>query len=244
LSTKQFEQLDGALVVQIVRLREELRMDKEAIGPSGHDNVLAVALSSTGNDLVSDLAAFHAGHLGAKLADMTLVLGGERVPAHKAILAARCSYFRAMYNSGLLESRTNELRVSIGNLVPSVQSLGALLRYIYFGDGIIAPENAMYLLPASDFYGFSNSRLQVLCRQSLEMNVSVGNVFGILEAADSIGAAEMKRHALHLIVKDFSVVAKQPEMRRLSRELLLEVIDAVATQMAGKSKPHIESTSI
>jgi hypothetical protein len=40
------------------------------------------------------------GTVGREFADVTLVLGTETVLAHKAILAARASYFRAMFRSG------------------------------------------------------------------------------------------------------------------------------------------------
>lgn len=40
----------------------------------------------------------------------------------------------------------------------------------------------------------------------------------------------MKKHALHLIVQRFSSVAKLPQIRQLSKELLLEIIDTLACQ--------------
>lgn len=36
---------------------------------------------------------------GKEFCDITLMLDGEAVPAHKSILAARCSYFEAMFRS-------------------------------------------------------------------------------------------------------------------------------------------------
>lgn len=60
------------------------------------------------------------------------------------------------------------------------------------------------------------------------MNVSFENVVEILEAAHRIGAADMKKHALDLVVGHFVKVAKSPNLRRLSRDLLLEILDAIA----------------
>lgn len=42
------------------------------------------------------------------------------------------------------------------------------------------------------------------------------------------GAGDMKRHALDLIVHRFTTVAKLPQLRQLSKELLLEIIDTLA----------------
>lgn len=38
----------------------------------------------------------------------------------------------------------------------------------------------------------------------------------------------MKKHALDLVVGHFVKVAKSPNLRRLSRDLLLEILDAIA----------------
>ena len=40
---------------------------------------------------------------GAEFCDITLLLGGQPISAHKPILAARCSYFEAMFRSFMPE---------------------------------------------------------------------------------------------------------------------------------------------
>ena len=44
--------------------------------------------------------------IGHDFCDITLLLDGTRIPAHKAILAARCSYFEAMFRSFMPEDHT------------------------------------------------------------------------------------------------------------------------------------------
>lgn len=91
-------------------------------------------------------------------------------------------------------------------MVPSSQAFDSLLRYIYFGDVTMPPEDSLYLFSAPYFYGFTNNRLQAYCKHNLEMNVSFENVVQILEAADRIQAVDMKKHALNIIVHHFSKV--------------------------------------
>ena len=43
---------------------------------------------------------------GGDFCDITLMLDGTPLPAHKAILAARCSYFEAMFRSFMPEDST------------------------------------------------------------------------------------------------------------------------------------------
>lgn len=107
-----------------------------------------------------------------------------------------------------------------------------VLRYIYYGDVAMPPEDSLYLFSAPFFYGFTNNRLQAFCKQNLEMNVTFENVIQILEAADRMQAIDMKKYALSMIVHHFAKVAKLPKMRMLSRELILDVLEALADDMS------------
>lgn len=89
------------------------------------------------------------------------------------------------------------------------------------------------------------------------MNVTFENVIQILEAADRIQATDMKKYALNLIVHHFSKVpnyrsmsvslifkcasvslrciallqvARLPKLKQLSRELLLDILEALADE--------------
>lgn len=101
----------------------------------------------------------------------------------------------------------------------------------------------MYLFSAPYFYGFTNNRLQAFCKQNLEMNVSFENVIQILEAADKMNALDMKKYALNMIVHHFPKVARLPRMRTLSKDLILEVMEALADDM-GDSKICQDMSSV
>lgn len=76
--------------------------------------------------------------------------------------------------------------------------------------------------------GLTNNRLQAFCKHNLEHNIHVQNVLQILEASDKMNVPDIKKYALSMIVRDFSQVARLPKMQNLSRDLLLEVIEAMA----------------
>ncbi|KAK2169086.1 hypothetical protein LSH36_12g10021 [Paralvinella palmiformis] len=217
IMSQEFETLDRVLMVQIVRRRQmpSVRPPSETV----HFDVVNC------NTLEKDMKSFLMG-TGGEFCDITLMLDGTPIPAHKAVLAARCSYFEAMFRSFM--PADNKVKIIIGEMVPSHQAFDSLLRYIYYGDVYMPPEDSLYLFSAPYFYGFANNRLQAYCKHNLEMNVSVQNVIQILEAADRIQATDMKKHALNIIVQNFSKVARQPAIRRLSRELLLDIVDVVA----------------
>ena len=113
-------------------------------------------------------------------------------------------------------------------IYPYRQSVNSLLRYIYYGEVRMPPEDSLYLFTAPSFYIFANNRLQVFCKHNLERNVTVNNVVQILEAADKSGTHDMKRYALNMCVKHYDKVARQPKLKTLSKELLLDILQALA----------------
>lgn len=221
--SREFETIEQPLMVEIIR-RHQLPPVKCPSEPHIQNFMI--------NSLEYDMDIYLKGQ-GSEFCDLTLLLDGAIIPVHKAVLAARCSYFEAMFRSFMPEDHT--VNIAIGEMIPSRQAFDSLLRYIYYGDVSMPPEDSLYLFSAPYFYGFTNNRLQAYCKHNLEMNVSVENVVQILEAADSIQAQEMKKHALGIIVQNFAKVATLPQIRRLSRDLLLDIIDSLATNRAESS---------
>lgn len=69
------------------------------------------------------------------------------------------------------------------------------------------------------------------------------NVLQILEASDKMNVPDIKKYALSMIVRDYSQVARLPKINDLSRELLLEIIEAMADVLAEIRFSH-DLTSI
>ncbi|XP_021777085.1 leucine-zipper-like transcriptional regulator 1 isoform X4 [Papio anubis] len=217
---KEFERLSSPLIVEIVRRKQQPPPRTPSDQPV-----------DIGTSLIQDMKAYLEG-AGAEFCDITLLLDGHPRPAHKAILAARSSYFEAMFRSFMPED--GQVNISIGEMVPSRQAFESMLRYIYYGEVNMPPEDSLYLFAAPYYYGFYNNRLQAYCKQNLEMNVTVQNVLQILEAADKTQALDMKRHCLHIIVHQFTKVSKLPTLRSLSQQLLLDIIDSLASHISDK----------
>lgn len=62
--------------------------------------------------------------------DLTLVVGGERIPVHKSVLSAGSPYFKAMFSGGFEESAENELTL---HDVTSPRAFKSIIRFIYTG---------------------------------------------------------------------------------------------------------------
>ncbi|XP_054836083.1 leucine-zipper-like transcriptional regulator 1 isoform X1 [Eublepharis macularius] len=224
---KEFEHLSSSLIVEIVRRKQQPPLRTHSDQPL-----------DIGTSLIQDMKAYLEG-AGLEFCDIILLLDGQPRAAHKAILAARSSYFEAMFRSFMPED--GQVNISIGEMVPSKQAFESMLRYIYYGEVNMPPEDSLYLFAAPYYYGFYNNRLQAYCKQNLEMNVTVENVLQILEAADKTQALDMKRHCLHIIVHQFTKVSKLPNLRSLSQPLLLDIIESLANHISDKQCAELGS---
>ncbi|KAL0270801.1 UNVERIFIED_CONTAM: hypothetical protein PYX00_008093 [Menopon gallinae] len=168
--TKEFENVEKELMVDIIRRRQTWPQ----IRP------LEPHFDNVGTSLEEDMEAYLKSE-GKEFCDIILKLENTQIPAHKAILAARCSYFQAMFRSFMPADKI--VNIQIGDIVPSHQAFDSLLRYIYY-------------------------------------------------AADSMSANDMKKYALRIIVQNFSKVARLSRIKTLSRELLLDILEALAVEMS------------
>ncbi len=218
-----FETLDRALMIQIIR-KQQFRSRPTSPDPHAEgDHALPSSLQD-------DLRDFLLTDTGRPFTDISLRVGTEVVLAHKAILAARCSYFEALFRSFMPEN--HEVEITFGKNLPTLQAFLSLLKYVYYGEVCMPPEDSLYIFSAPNFFGFRNSGLHSHCKASLEKDVNEGNVLTMLEAADDIHLQVMKQHCLKMISKDFPSIVRQPYFRNLPRELLLDILDVLATKMS------------
>ena len=223
IMSSTFETLDPSLMVQIIR-RQQFR--SRPTSPDSH---------STDDDiqpppsLQDDLRDFLVSEVGRDFTDVTLRVGDQVVHAHKAILAARCSYFEALFRSFMPENQ--EVKITFGKAVPSFPAFLSLLRFLYYGEVRMPPEDSLYIFSAPNFFGFTNLRLHNYCKASLEKDVSKENVLTMLEVSDKIHVRTMKNRCLDMIARKFPEMVEQPYFRNLKRELLLDILDILALRM-------------
>ena len=111
--------------------------------------------------------------------DVTFVVQGESIKAHKSILAVRSQYFQRMFESDVEENITDEVKVP--DIEPEV--FRGLLQFLYSG---LAPKNvadkAFELLLAADKYGVDG--LIKICED--KASIHLGNVVDLLLVADGV----------------------------------------------------------
>ena len=125
----------------------------------------------------------------ASHADVVLVSAeGERISAHKAILAARSPVFRAMFTHDMLENREHEVKLED---VASA-TIQAMLRHIYTNELPSAAdamawhcrwEDVAQLLELADRFGLEE--LKAACGRVLGTCVHADNALALLRLADA-----------------------------------------------------------
>ena len=155
-----------------------------------------------------------------KFSDISLVVEGKAIPAHKVFLC-RSKYFSAMFSHNMKESASTEVRLS--NI--SYNSMLTVLKYLYTDQVEVTLDNAQELLFAADM--FCIERLKKLCEQKILDSIDVENAASILEASDAHGASNLREASLRFILTNFDRVSKTHsfnEMARANIELVLEIL--------------------
>merc|ERR1712007_238976 len=160
--------------------------------------------------------------------DITFIVQGQRIYAHKAILVAQCEHFRAMFTGGrFVESSQHEIEIP---------------QWLYTGHTPreLSAAHLTEVLGLADHYTLDG--LKHVCENVLVHSVEIENVCALLRHADQYMAHELKRYCLAFILKNFDQVAYTQSFDELSKMpvLLLEVTRAAAT----KGKDKLEGTGM
>ncbi|XP_073977102.1 kelch like ECH associated protein 1 [Rhodnius prolixus] len=152
------------------------------------------------------------------LTDVTLVVGSERMEAHKVVLAAASPYFKAMFTGGLRESHSPT--VTLHGVCPTVMS--RLLSFIYTGDIHITELAVCQLLPAAAMFQIADA-IKACC-MFLQRQLSPVNAIGIASFAEQHGCRELLAKSNEYIMQHFAQVCQEEEFLQLSPKQLIELI--------------------
>ncbi|XP_028993334.1 kelch-like protein 6 [Betta splendens] len=154
-----------------------------------------------------------------ELTDVTLRVQGHDFPCHRAVLAAASEYFRAMFCSGLKESR--EECVEMKGLDSG--TMRALLEYTYTSRALLTHANVQRVLEAASQFQFL--RVVDACAGFLNKSLHLENCVGILNLAESHALSALKTRAQDFITSEFSKVAQQQDFLELPAGSLEAVLE-------------------
>ena len=161
------------------------------------------------------------------LTDYTLVCAGESLKVHRAVLAARSEYWRALLTSGMVEAVKDSSEVLAVNL----PTLRLFLEFVYTGRVAekLEPKQMELLLEAADFYGVYSLKEQ--CEEGLIASLEPSNLMDRLVLGDTFSASNLRRVAKQMLTQNMDWLVQMPDWKKKLEErigLALEVMDDLA----------------
>ncbi|KAL4657164.1 kelch repeat and BTB domain-containing protein 2 [Arapaima gigas] len=154
------------------------------------------------------------------LTDVVLVVEDAEIPCHKMVLATCSSYFRAMFTSGLSESKQSHIHLQ--NMDPA--TLRIIITYAYTGNLAITDSTVEPLYETACFLQVEDVLLR--CREYLVKKINVDNCVRMLSIGDLFCCAELKQSAKRMVEHKFAAVYRQEAFLQLSHELLVDVLSS------------------
>jgi speckle-type POZ protein len=149
-------------------------------------------------------------------ADVTFVLEGDEVKAHRNVLAARSPTFKAMFTSGLSESISG----AVVRLSGKKSTFEAMLKYIY-SDQVSIPDvdAAIDLLAMAEEYflpGLKSECADVLMGKYLTEDTAVS----LFQVASMFRAAVLKEKCAEFILRNTASI----NLADLGKDMLAELL--------------------
>ena len=146
--------------------------------------------------------------------DVTFVVEGRRFSAHKAVLACRCEYFRALLFNGMRET-SSDLEIKLDNV--NADAFEALLQYAYTGcldfNGAKL-ETCIEILGLSNQYGYQ--LLEKALSFHLESSLTVENCCRLYDVALFYSQDSLIDSCIDFIDRNSSKIADHPSFLTLT----------------------------
>ena len=171
---------------------------------------------------VTDMVALLA---DPQFCDVSFSVGDATITAHRALLAGRSSYFRAMMASGFQEGHADT--VIIRDTTPA--AFRSLLHYVY-SDQLLTDDSSVVDLMRKA-HEVTLARLVELCLDYCRARLAPPNAVDWLTQADAYGLDELRRVALAYVRANFRRIrtVARDSIRALAERphLMLEVVDSI-----------------
>ncbi|CAF0825285.1 unnamed protein product [Brachionus calyciflorus] len=156
--------------------------------------------------------------LNKLLCDIILRVGDEEFYCHKCVLASISSYFNAMFNLELVESKQS--KISLNGIEPNTMRL--IIDYAYTSNLNINENNVQALLSSANL--FDIKPLREACCRFMEWKMDDQNCIGVYCFSDTHCCIELKEIAFKYILRNFTGVVKHEEFLGLTAPKLIDII--------------------
>jgi len=162
-------------------------------------------------------------HTNKAFADVTFLVEGQKVSAHKCVLAARCEKFRAMLQDCFKEGQQNEIPLDC-----KYAPFQALLEYLYTDDIPSNCEIVFDLLALAEEYLLPH--LKSLCEIKMLDSLDLYNAASILVHSDLYCCEVLKKYCLQFILTSHELLMMIPQFEadiEKAPHLMMEIMRAI-----------------
>ncbi|XP_070535912.1 kelch-like protein 24 [Ptychodera flava] len=165
--------------------------------------------------------------------DVIICVEREQFPCHRAVLAASCLYFKAMFKSDLRERREDQ--VTLTGMKASI--VKNLLDYSYTSTLAITAENAQDLLSTAQFLQYEP--VVHACCEFLKTQIHASNCLGIQSFAETHSCFNLAVEARAFALINLVDVVKQEEFLELPSERLISYISDDALNVNSEEMVYV-----
>ena len=153
-----------------------------------------------------------------ELCDVELQVGNSKVSAHRVVLSACSSYFKAMFTGSLLESQKEVIHLK----EIDESALNILVDFAYTGKAQVTPENVQVLLPAANMLQLH--KVKEACCQFLSQQLHPSNCVGICKFAEAYSCPYLLKKSRRYVEDHFQEVIEQEEFFLLPPCQLIDLL--------------------
>ncbi|KAG9333140.1 hypothetical protein JZ751_013398 [Albula glossodonta] len=167
------------------------------------------------------------------LCDVSLVVQGRHIPAHRVVLAAASHFFYLMFTTNMLESTSHE--VELKNAEPEIIEL--LVEFVYTARISVNSNNVQSLLDAANQYQIEP--VKKMCVDFLKEQVDAANCLGISVLAECLDCPELKTAADDFIHQHFTEVYKMDEFLQLDVKRVTHLLNQDTLTVRAEDQQYI-----
>ncbi|NXW41913.1 KLHL4 protein, partial [Nyctiprogne leucopyga] len=155
-----------------------------------------------------------------QLCDVLLIVGDQKIPAHRLVLSAVSDYFAAMFTNDVREAKQEEIKME--GVDPD--ALKALVRYAYTGILELKEDTIESLLAAACLLQLT--QVIEVCCNFLMKQLHPSNCLGIRSFGDAQGCTELLKVAHTYTMEHFTEVIKNQEFLLLPANEIAKLLSS------------------
>ncbi|XP_071964339.1 kelch-like protein 24 [Antedon mediterranea] len=150
--------------------------------------------------------------------DVIVCVDGERIPCHRAILAASSHYFKSMFTSNVIESEQDTITL----LGLSADSVKALVEFSYTSKIYIRKETVEELFETSMYLQYET--VSKTCVEFMTRRLQIPNCIHYHKFAEAFHCVELLESSKSFILSNFADVSTTSDFLELSCTELVDIL--------------------